>query len=53
MERAVQIFGVIHLLTIGLSHILAPRPWAEFFLRLRERGEAGVFVVAFMSLGSG
>lgn len=53
MERAIQILGVIHFLIIGLSHILAPRAWADFFIRLRERGEAGVFVVGFMSLGFG
>ena len=53
METAVQIFGAIHLLVIGLSHILAPRAWADFFIRLRARGESGVFVVGFMSLGFG
>lgn len=53
METAAQIFGAIHFLVIGLSHILAPRAWADFFARLRERGEAGVFVVGFMSLGFG
>ena len=53
METAVQIFGAIHLLVIGLSHILAPRAWADFFICLRARGESGVFVVGFMSLGFG
>lgn len=53
MERAIQIFAVIHLLTIGLSHLLAPRTWAEFFVQLRERGRPGVFAVGFMSLGFG
>ena len=53
MERAIQIFAVIHLLTMGLSHILAPRTWAEFFVQLRERGKPGVFIVGFMSLGFG
>lgn len=53
MIRAVQVFAVIHLGIIGLSHVVAPRAWAEFFAWLRARGEAGVFVVAFMSLGFG
>jgi len=53
LETGVQIFAVIHLGTIGLSHILAPRAWAEFFLLLRSKGRAGVFVVGFMSLGFG
>ncbi|MGH9362756.1 MAG: hypothetical protein ACRD2T_12650 [Thermoanaerobaculia bacterium] len=50
MERAVLVFAVVHLLTIGLSHLLQPRAWAEFFVQLREKGEPGVFAVAFMSL---
>lgn len=50
MERAAEIFAVIHLGIMGLSHILAPRAWAEFFIQLREKGRAGVFAVAFMSL---
>lgn len=53
METAVQIFAIINLGTVGLSHVLAPRAWAEFFILLREKGHAGVFVVAFMSLWFG
>jgi hypothetical protein len=50
MERSVEIFAVIHLGIMGLSHILAPRVWADFFIALREKGRAGVFAVGFMSL---
>ncbi|MBT8405303.1 MAG: hypothetical protein KJP18_15675 [Gemmatimonadetes bacterium] len=53
LHTMVQIFAVIHLTTVGLSHIAAHRAWAEFFVLLREKGEAGVFVVAFLSLGFG
>lgn len=53
MEAAVQIFAVIHLATIGLSHVLASRAWAELFILLRSKGHAGVFVVAFLSLWFG
>ena len=52
-ETSVQIFAIIHLTTIGLSHIVAHRTWAEFFVQLRSKGKPGVFVVAFMSLGFG
>jgi hypothetical protein len=52
-QTSVQIFAVIHLATIGLSHVLAHRGWAEFFILLRGKGHAGVFVVAFLSLGFG
>ena len=50
MERAVQLFAVVNFTVIGLSHILRPRVWADFFAWLCERGEAGVFANAFLSL---
>jgi hypothetical protein len=49
----VEVFAIIHLTTMGLSHIMAHRVWAEFFILLRERGHAGVFVVGILSLGFG
>ena len=53
VQEAVQILASIQFLVIGLSHIVAARTWAEFFLLLRDHGRAGVFVVAFMSLWFG
>ena len=50
MERAVQIFAVVQMLIIGLSHIVRPRVWSEFFLLLRSKGAAGGFVNGFLSL---
>ena len=50
MEQAIQVFAIINLAVVGLSHIVQPRAWTEFFVGLREKGHAGVFVVAFMSL---
>ena len=52
-QTSVQLFALVHLTTMGLSHILAHRGWAEFFILLREKGTAGVFVVGFLSLGFG
>ena len=51
LERALEIFAVIHLGLLGLSHILQHRAWAEFFILLRGKGYAGVFVHGFLSLG--
>ena len=51
LERALEIFAVIHLGLMGLSHILQHRAWAEFFILLRGKGYAGVFVHGFLSLG--
>lgn len=53
MQTAVELFAVINFLVIGLSHIFAPRAWADFFDRLRQQGEPGVFVVAFLTLSFG
>jgi hypothetical protein len=50
MERAVQIYAIINLTIIGISHVVRPRVWVDFFLFLRERGEAGVFAVALLNL---
>ena len=50
MERAVQIYAIINLTIIGISHIVRPRVWVDFFVFLRERGEAGVFVIVLLNL---
>ena len=50
MEQAVQIFAIINFVVIGLSHIVQPKAWVEFFVLLRERGNTGVFATAFLSL---
>jgi hypothetical protein len=50
MERAVQIYAIINLTVIGISHVVRPRVWVDFFVFLRERGEAGVFAVAVLNL---
>ena len=49
MERAVEIFAVINLGVIGLSHILAPKAWISFFVLLREKGDAGVIGAAALA----
>jgi uncharacterized protein YjeT (DUF2065 family) len=53
VERAVEIFAAVQFLVIGLSHVLQPRVWVEFFTWLRAKGHAGVFVNGFLSLGFG
>lgn len=53
MENAVEIFAFVHFTVIGLSHVFAPRGWVRFFVWLRSKGEAGVFVVGMMSLWFG
>ena len=53
MQRAVVIFALVHLTIMGVSHITAPRAWIDFFIKLREQGDRGVFAVGFMSLTFG
>ena len=53
MEAAIQVFALVNLAVIGVSHIVQPRAWVVFFEWLRGKGEAGVFATAFLSLGFG
>jgi hypothetical protein len=49
----IDIAIVIALVVTALSHILRPRAWIEFFQMLRDKGDAGVFVVALLHLPLG
>src|SRR5262245_23224504 len=53
MERSVEVLAAILFGVIGLSHVLQPRAWVEFFILLRGKGEAGVFVDGFLNLSAG
>ena len=53
MEKPTEVFAAVFLLVIGLSHVAQPRAWVEFFVWLRGKGHAGVFVNGFLSLGFG
>lgn len=53
MERAVEAFAALYLFGVGLSHLLQPLAWVEFFVWLRAKGRAGVFVEGLLSLGFG
>jgi len=48
MELAVQKLAIVNFLVIGLSHIIQPRAWAQFFIDIREKGATGSFIIAFM-----
>ena len=53
MTRALEMFAVIQLTLVGLSHVVHHRRWAAFFIGLRGPGYGGVFVHGFLSLGFG
>jgi len=48
MELAIQKLAIVNFLVIGLSHIIQPRAWAQFFIDIREKGATGSFIVAFI-----
>jgi len=50
MERSVEVLAVIMSGVLGLSHILQPKAWADFFILLRGKGEAGAFVDGLVNL---
>ena len=50
MARSVEVLAIILFGVIGLSHLLQPKAWAEFFIILRANGEAGVFVDGLLNL---
>lgn len=53
MERAIEYVAAINCMVIGLSHVVQPRAWAEFFVWLRGKGAAGSFANGFLSLSFG
>jgi len=53
MERSVEVVVIILFGVIGLSHIVQPKAWVEFFILLRAKGDAGAFVDGFLNLPLG
>lgn len=53
MQRSVEVLAVILFGILGLSHILQPKAWAEFFILLRGKGTAGAFVDGLLNLPLG
>lgn len=53
MEIAIERFTGIVFLVVGLSHIVQPAGWAEFFVQLRAKGAPGAFINGMMSLTAG
>lgn len=50
MERSVEILAVVLLGVIGLSHVVQPRAWADYFVFIRRKGETGAFIDGFLHL---
>ena len=50
MERSVEILAIILFAVIGLSHIVQPRAWVDFFVFIRGKRETGAFIDGFVHL---
>jgi hypothetical protein len=48
MELAVTKLAIICFFVIGVSHIVRPRVWAQFFTHLHGKGEVGSFLNALL-----
>ena len=48
METAVEKLAAICILITGLSHIMQPRAWAEFFIMLREKEKVGSILAGLL-----
>ncbi|MCM3872375.1 MAG: hypothetical protein ND895_16960 [Pyrinomonadaceae bacterium] len=48
MELAVTKLAIICFLVTGVSHIVRPRVWAQFFIDMHNKGEVGSFQNALL-----
>lgn len=48
MESSILKLAAVSFFVIGVSHVAQPRVWAEFFIGIREKGEVGSFINAFI-----
>lgn len=53
MARSVQVIAALWFGVIGVSHLVQPHAWVEYFTRLREFGRPGVFLEGFLCLAFG
>ena len=50
MEGSVEIVAIVFFGVIGLSHIVQPRAWVDFFMFIRSKRETGAFIDGFVHL---
>ena len=53
MEIAIEKFAAINFIVMGLSHVIRPAAWVQFFQLLHSKGEAGAFINGFITIGMG
>lgn len=50
MELAIEKIVGVGFLIIGISHLIQPRMWSEFFIRMREKGAVGSLQLGLLNL---
>jgi hypothetical protein len=53
MARSIEMFVVLSLSVVALSHIVRPAAWIAYFALLRRQGGAGVMINGLMALWFG
>ena len=53
IEQSIQFFTALNVFAIGLSHLLRPKIWVEFFEYLHLKGNVGNIFNALLALGMG
>jgi uncharacterized protein YjeT (DUF2065 family) len=53
MEVGIERLTALAFIITGLSHLAAPRAWIRFFVNMRERGEAGGILNAYLHIPLG
>jgi uncharacterized protein YjeT (DUF2065 family) len=53
MEQEIQVFAAISFLVIGLSHLVQPKAWIDYFQVLAAKGTTGAFLEGFLLLNFG
>jgi hypothetical protein len=48
LEQAVEKLAMIGFFVTGVSHVCRSRVWAQFFIDIRNKGETGSFINAFI-----
>ena len=53
LQLSIQFFVAINLFIIGLSHLVQPKIWVDFFQVLHNKGNTGNLFNGMLSLGMG
>ena len=51
--QSIELFTAINLFIIGLSHLIQPKSWVDFFLFLHSKGNVGNIINALIAIGLG